>query len=123
MSLSKAATAGIVVVEFSHIICCALPMLMILSGVGTQVTFGGTLLFSHETFHGYEVALFISSAFLLLLGFGMQNLAWFKRVRISNCNGAKCAEKTLNISLAFKIAATLFVANLALYLASNHGIF
>lgn len=122
MSLNRAANVGVLVVEFSHIICCALPMMMVFLGTGAQITIGGTLLFSHEAIHHYEIPLFIGSALLLLIGFLLQNLHWFRFARPESCDGDSCRDNTLKMSIALKVALFIFVGNLVFYLFSNHAL-
>lgn len=106
--------------EISHVFCCGLPMLFsiisLISGVGLITTMPVPLSFLHERLHPYEVPMIVTSAVILLIGWGLHYVAYRIDCHSTGCVHDACEPKKKRSTKVLMIATGLFILNVSGYL-------
>ena len=114
---------GVILSQLSHIFCCGLPavvaLLSLLSGAGLMSALPGALSHSHEIFHAWETSIFIFSAIVLAIGWGLDIAARKVDCHDTGCGHPPCEPVKQRAHFTLKIATVLFLANLFILLFAH----
>lgn len=106
--------------EFSHIFCCVLPtvvsILSLMAGLGIFSVMPSGLLALHELIHTWEVPMIITSAAILLMGWGLHVLSVKIDCHNTGCAHEPCGPKKTRSSKLLMIATALFTINVSVYM-------
>ena len=103
----------------SHLFCCGVPfvisILSLVANAGFLASLPSGLEYFHELMHGYEKGLFVFSAFILLLGWGLHFVAKRMDCHSTGCSHPPCDTKKTKSSWILIVATIIFVVNAASY--------
>jgi hypothetical protein len=117
----------VILSEITHVFCCVLPMLAVISslaaGVGASSFIPASVLSFHDMMHDYEIPLITFSFVLLSLAWGLQ--IYSLRVdcrKDALCAHEPCAPKKQKASKLLKIATVIFIINISVYFGLHYGV-
>ncbi len=114
---------AIVLTEMSHVFCCVLPTLFslvsLLAGVGIIVTLPGWLGSLHNIMHGYELAMIIFSACVIMLGWAFHFYSYKEDCHDHGCGHKPCGPTKRRANKILIAATMLFVVNIVIYFGAH----
>lgn len=109
----------VILSEISHVFCCVLPSIFsILTLFVSMGLIGMTPLWldgMHEIMHDWEMAIIALSGVIVLLGWGIHHVAEKIDCHDTGCAHGECKPKKKSATRVLRIATTLFVINVAIY--------
>ena len=125
--IQKGLFTAIIAGESIHILCCFLPSLIsivnLLTSAGIALTLPGFIDAIHHTIHDYEVPMIITSAVLLIAGWGVYVYASRLNCATQNstcCHGPCTPRKTLSKRIMV-VATILFMFNVTIYTTFHYS--